>query len=264
VDAHNAFGRIQEVFEAESLTDEQVRDAGLETALELDDASFIWDAPPPEPDGGNGRGVGDLKKDKNGKKPEVSTPVAAPPSSPSSVPGSSRVSTSRGPEQTEKVFKFQKTNLKIPKGQVVAIVGPVGSGKSSLLQGLIGEMRRETGSVKFGGSVSYCPQNAWIQVPAHLRCAVSSLLLNGLQNATIRENICFGQPFDSDRYWQAISDSCLDADLKLFPNGDLTEVGERGISLSGGQKQRVNVCRAIYYGADVQIFDVSTYLVHSL
>ena len=262
MDAYNAFGRIQEVFEAESLTDEQVKDAGLETALELDDASFTWDAPPPEPDGGKGKEVGDLKKDKNGKKPEVSTSVTVSPA-PSSIPGSSRVSTSREPEQTEKVFKFQKTNLKIPKGQVVAIVGPVGSGKSSLLQGLIGEMRRETGSVKFGGSVSYCPQNAWIQVPASLRCAVSSPLLNRSQNATIRENICFGQPFNSDRYWQAISDSCLDADLKLFPNGDLTEVGERGISLSGGQKQRVNICRAIYYGADVQIFDVSIPLVRS-
>ena len=255
MDAYNAFGRVQKVFEAESLTDEQVKDAGLENALELDGASFTWDAPPPEPDGGKG---------KKGKKPEVSTPVATPPSSPSSVPGSSRVSTSHEPGQTKNVFKFQKTTLRIPKGQVIAIVGPVGSGKSSFIQGLIGEMRRETGSVRFGGPVSYCPQNAWIQVSVPLRCAVSSPLLNGSQNATIRENICFGQPFDPDRYWQAISDSCLDADLELFPNGDLTEVGERGISLSGGQKQRINICRAIYYGADVQIFDVSSSLVRSL
>jgi len=263
VDAYNAFGRIQEVFEAESLTDEQVKDAGLENALELDNASFTWDAPPPEPDGGKGKEVEDLRKDKNCKKFEVSTSVTVS-LAPGSTPGSSRTSTSHEPEQTEKVFKFQKTSLRIPKGQVVAIVGPVGSGKSSLLQGLIGEMRRKTGSVKFGGSVSYCPQSAWIQVPAPLSCAVSSPLLNGSQNATIRENICFGQPFDSGRYWEAISDSCLDADLKLFPNGDLTEVGERGISLSGGQKQRVNICRAIYYGADVQIFDASTPLVRSL
>ena len=89
-------------------------------------------------------------------------------------------------------------------------------------------------------------------------------LLNRLQNATIRENVCFGRDFDSDRYWKAISDSCLDADLKLFPNGDLTEVGERGISLSGGQKQRINICRAIYCGADVQIFDVSPSRAHFL
>ena len=263
MDAHNAFSRIQEVFEAESLTDERVKDSGLENGLELDNASFTWDVLPPEPDGGKGKEVRDPKEDKNNKKPEVSTSVAIS-LTPSSVPGSSRVSTPHEPEQTEKVFKFQMTNLRIPKGQVVAIVGPVGSGKSSLLQGLIGEMRKETGSVRFGGSVSYCPQNAWVQVPANLYCGVSSPLLNESQNATVRENICFGQPFDSDRYWQAVSDSCLDADLRLFPNGDLTEVGERGISLSGGQKQRVNICRAIYYGADVQIFDASNSLVRSL
>lgn len=163
VDAHNAFSRIQEVFEAESLPEEQIKNFKLENALELDDASFTWDAPPPEPEGRKGKGAKDLKKDKNGKKPETDTTVVR---ASDSVPGSSRVSTSQGPEKTEKVFKFQKTSLKIPKGQVVAIVGPVGSGKSSLLQGLIGEMRKESGSVIFGGSVSYCPQNAWIQVSA--------------------------------------------------------------------------------------------------
>ena len=169
MDAHNAFSRIQEVFEAESLPEEQIKNFKLENALELDDASFTWDAPPPEPESAKGKGKGkdkskavkDSKKDKNGKKPETDTTVAR---ASGSAPGSSRVSTSQGPEKTEKVFKFQKTSLKIPKGQVVAIVGPVGSGKSSLLQGLIGEMRKESGSVMFGGSVSYCPQNAWIQV----------------------------------------------------------------------------------------------------
>ena len=265
MDAYNAFGRIQQVFEAESLPDEQVRDIEIKNALELDDASFTWDAPPPEPEGGKGKGkdkskaAKELKKDKNGKR--KSGTIAT---TPDSVPGSSRVSTAHEPEKAEEVFKIQKTSLKIPKGQVVAIVGPVGSGKSSLLQGLIGEMRKETGSVRFGGSVSYCPQNAWIQVSILSHRTMFSASLNGSQNATIRENVCFGRSFDSDRYWQAISDSCLDADLKLFPNGDLTEVGERGISLSGGQKQRINICRAIYCGADVQIFDVSTYPVRSL
>ena len=172
VDAHNAFSRIQEVFEAESLPDKQIKNAELENALELDDASFTWDAPPPEPEGGKGKAKGkdkgkaakDSKKGKKDKKkPETGTQTTVTPTS-ASVPGSSRVSTSQEAEKTEKVFKFQRTNLKIPKGQVVAIVGPVGSGKSSFLQGLIGEMRRETGSVEFGGSVSYCPQNAWIQV----------------------------------------------------------------------------------------------------
>jgi len=257
VDAYSAFCRIQEVFEAESLPDEQIKHANLKNALELDGASFTWDAPPPEPEGGKGSGKG-RKKDKKGKeKPEPGTDMSATPAS-GSVPGSSRISTSQEPEKAENVFKFQRTDLAIQKGQVVAIVGPVGSGKSSFLQGLIGEMRKETGSVKFCGSVSYCPQNAWIQARPLSFFVSYYTFLNGSQNATIRENVCFGRPFDSDRYWQAISDSCLDSDLGLFPNGDLTEVGERGISLSGGQKQRINVCRAIYCGADVQIFDVST------
>lgn len=264
VDAYNAFGRIQEVFEAESLPDEQIRDRSLGSAIELDGASFSWDAPPPEPEGGKdkgkGKGKGNAVKEakkgrKKSKRPEShGTDATLSPVS-GSTPGSSRVSTSQEPEKSE-VFKIKKTSLEIPRGQVVAIVGPVGSGKSSFLQGLIGEMRKENGSVKFGGSVSYCPQMAWIQVRSPFY-HTSLILLTGLQNATIRENICFGRPFDSDRYWQAISDSCLDADLKLFPNGDLTEVGERGISLSGGQKQRINICRAVYCAADVQIFDVS-------
>ena len=164
VDAYNAFGRIQEVFEAEDLGDQQVKEDGLENAIELDNASFSWDAPPPEPEGGKGKAKGKVKgKEAKGKKskksPEGGTGTIISPSN----PGSSRVSTSQEPEKSE-VFKIKKTTLKIAKGEVVAIVGPVGSGKSSLLQGIIGEMRKETGSVKFGGSVSYCPQSAWIQV----------------------------------------------------------------------------------------------------
>ena len=180
MDAHNALSRIQEVFEAESLPEEQVKHADLDNALELDDASFTWDAPPPEPAGekdktkgkGKGKEAKDSKKDKKGKrKSETPTDTIPTPMS-SSVPGSSRASTSHGPEKAEKVFKIHKTSLAIPKGQVVAIVGAVGSGKSSLLQGLIGEMRKETGSVKFCGSVSYCPQNAWIQVFPFALCGI--------------------------------------------------------------------------------------------
>ena len=77
-----------------------------------------------------------------------------------------------------------------------------------------------------------------------------------IQNATIRENICFGRPFEEERYWKAVRDSCLESDLQMLPSYDLTEVGEKGISLSGGQKQRINICRAIYCNSDIMIFDV--------
>ena len=169
MDAYNALERIQELFEAESLPDEQVKHVELENALELDNASFTWDGPPPEPDGRKRKGkvkVKDPKGLKNDKKDERRPDMSADTLVPAygSVSGSSQVTISQEPEKADKVFKFQRTSLRIPKGKVVAIVGPVGSGKSSLLQGLIGEMRRESGSVKFCGSVSYCPQNAWIQV----------------------------------------------------------------------------------------------------
>jgi ABC-type bacteriocin/lantibiotic exporter with double-glycine peptidase domain len=84
---------------------------------------------------------------------------------------------------------------------------------------------------------------------------------NFIQNATIRENICFGRPFEEDRYWKAVTDSCLQPDLEMLPNGDMTEVGEKGISLSGGQKQRLNICRAIYCDTEIQIFDVSIFFI---
>ncbi|RPD61094.1 P-loop containing nucleoside triphosphate hydrolase protein [Lentinus tigrinus ALCF2SS1-7] len=210
-DAYNATQRLYGVFEAETLTETKVQDSEMKDAIEIIDAEFVWDGPPPE----------EVKKSKKVRKAEKKSGIATP----------------AGPQSQESTFRLKNVNLTIPHGQLVAIVGPVGSGKSSLLEGMIGEMRRTAGTVRFNGAVAYCPQSAWIQ------------------NATVRENITFGQPFDEERYWKAVHDACLEADFDLLPNGDMTEVGERGISLSGGQKQRINICRAIYVGADIQIFD---------
>ncbi|KAF5392368.1 hypothetical protein D9757_001460 [Collybiopsis confluens] len=214
-DAHNAIQRLYAVFEAETLDETLVIDESLDFAIEMKSASFSWDAPPPEAD------------DKKGKKGKKTPPIAVP------ADGAAAITN----EKPQESFKLRDITLAIPRGQLVAVVGQVGSGKTSLLQGMIGEMRRTSGSVKFGGSCGYCGQSAWIQ------------------NATIRENICFGRPFDEERYWKAIKDSCLEPDLEILPSGDLTEVGEKGISLSGGQKQRVNICRNIYCDTDIQIFD---------
>lgn len=147
MDAYHAFDRIQEIFEAESSPNELHRNGNLGNALELDNASFSWSAPPQGPE----------------RESESHSAGATASASSGSTPGS-RVSDPQGPENPNGGFKIQKTSLEIPRGRVVAIVGPVGSGKSSLLQALIGEMRRESGSVRFGGSISYCPQTAWIQV----------------------------------------------------------------------------------------------------
>jgi ABC-type branched-subunit amino acid transport system ATPase component len=140
-------------------------------------------------------------------------------------------------EAVERVFQLKDVNLEIPRNCFIAVVGEIGSGKSSLLSALFGEMRRTEGKVMFGGSSASCSQVPWI-------C-----------NATVRENILFGRPFDEERYWDVIHQACLETDLDLLPNGDAETIGEKGVNLSGGQKARVNIARAIYHQADITAFD---------
>ncbi|KAJ3271229.1 hypothetical protein HDV01_006962 [Terramyces sp. JEL0728] len=128
-------------------------------------------------------------------------------------------------------------NLTIPKGSLVAVVGTVGSGKSTLLSSLIGETKKTKGRVSFAGSVGYAAQQAWIQ------------------NDTVQGNILFGLPYDQEKYLRVIRDCSLEKDFTVLPDGDLTEIGERGINLSGGQKQRVNLARLLYYNPDTILMD---------
>lgn len=144
-DAHNATQRLYGVFEAETLDDTFDREDDLDVAVEVKNVSFTWDAPPPEAAEAK-KGKKDKKDKKKKGKPEVDS------------------------SSTDEVFELKDISLSIPRGQLVAIVGAVGAGKTSLLQGMIGEMRRvpnmngDKGAIKFGGSVGYCPQSAWIQV----------------------------------------------------------------------------------------------------
>ncbi|KDR78885.1 hypothetical protein GALMADRAFT_244528 [Galerina marginata CBS 339.88] len=229
-DAKNATMRLQEVFEADLLESTHETEGNLEAGIEVKAASFTWDAPPPHDEGEKAKGKNSYGPKRSSKSKTQTKKVA-------DADSDKTEADEKAVNAEENVFRMTDITLSIPRGQLVAVVGSVGSGKSSLLQGIIGEMRQTSGTVVFGGSVAYCPQTAWIQ------------------NATIRENVCFGRPFEEERYWKAIHDSCLGPDLEMLPNGDLTEVGEKGISLSGGQKQRVNICRAIYCDTDIQIFD---------
>eukprot|EP01133_Synstelium_polycarpum_P004374 gene4374-5117_t len=118
------------------------------------------------------------------------------------------------------------------------VVGSVGSGKSSICQAMLGEMTLVNGQFTLRGRVAYVSQQAW------------------LVNATMRDNIIFGSPFDSDRYHSVISACALERDIELFaPHGDLVQIGERGITLSGGQKARVSLARSLYNDADIYILD---------
>ncbi|XP_042861563.1 multidrug resistance-associated protein 1-like isoform X1 [Penaeus japonicus] len=128
-------------------------------------------------------------------------------------------------------------NLDIEEGSLVAVVGSVGAGKSSLCSAILGEMEKLTGRVNINGDIAYVAQQAWIQ------------------NATLEDNILFNNKRDDDRYTQCVQACALQSDLDMLPGGDQTEIGEKGINLSGGQKQRVSLARAVYSNADIYLLD---------
>lgn len=128
-------------------------------------------------------------------------------------------------------------NLWVKPGKLCAVIGPVGSGKSSLLQAVLGELPLSNGSLIVGGDIAYSSQEPWLFV------------------GTVRQNILFGQPYNAERYKEVIRVCALKRDLELFPHGDKTIVGERGVSLSGGQRARINLARAVYRSSDVYLLD---------
>ncbi|KOM27449.1 hypothetical protein LR48_Vigan406s025900 [Vigna angularis] len=132
---------------------------------------------------------------------------------------------------------LRDVNLEIKWGQKIAICGPVGAGKSSLLYAVLGEIPKISGTVNVFGNIAYVSQTSWIQ------------------SGTVRENILFGKPMEKTRYESAIKVCALDKDINDFSHGDLTEIGQRGINMSGGQKQRIQLARAVYNDADIYLLD---------
>uniref|UniRef100_A0A3P9AY80 ATP-binding cassette, sub-family C (CFTR/MRP), member 5 n=1 Tax=Maylandia zebra TaxID=106582 RepID=A0A3P9AY80_9CICH len=128
-------------------------------------------------------------------------------------------------------------NLSIQQGKLLGVCGSVGSGKTSLVSAILGQMTVLEGSVAVKGRLAYVAQQAWIL------------------NATLRDNILFGLEYQEDRFQSVISACCLRTDLALLPSADLTEIGERGANLSGGQRQRISLARALYSDRDVYILD---------
>ena len=120
---------------------------------------------------------------------------------------------------------------------MVAIIGSVGSGKTSILSALLGELYKVKGTVSVSGKIAYVSQTAWIV------------------NATVKDNVIFGNTYNEELYENCIKVCQLESDREVLPNGDETEIGEKGINLSGGQRQRVSMARAVYDNADVYLFD---------
>eukprot|EP00051_Salpingoeca_urceolata_P019849 m.293491 g.293491 ORF g.293491 m.293491 type:complete len:1641 (-) comp19492_c0_seq12:32-4954(-) len=132
--------------------------------------------------------------------------------------------------------------LTVPAGQMVAVMGGTGEGKSSLLYALLNDMTCVSSSVAqapsvIRGRVALVPQQAWIF------------------NATVRDNILFGVPYDEQRYETVVRVCSLERDFELMMDGDMTEIGEKGVNLSGGQKQRISLARAVYSDSDVILLD---------
>uniref|UniRef100_A0A2K5CIJ6 ATP binding cassette subfamily C member 5 n=1 Tax=Aotus nancymaae TaxID=37293 RepID=A0A2K5CIJ6_AOTNA len=138
-------------------------------------------------------------------------------------------------------LRLQRTlhsiDLEIQEGKLVGICGSVGSGKTSLISAILGQMTLLEGSVAISGTFAYVAQQAWIL------------------NATLRDNILFGKEYDEERYNSVLNSCCLRPDLAILPNSDLTEIGERGANLSGGQRQRISLARALYSDRSIYILD---------
>ncbi|KAJ7353075.1 multidrug resistance-associated ABC transporter [Mycena albidolilacea] len=252
-DAIVAFGRIGAFLTAEELPDPYAIDFERKNAVDVD-ASFAWETAGEigEPKfatgagggggrggkgsgrggkGGGGRG-GATKKEKRKEKPKKGAKGGELPTT-----NEKTASGATTPREEEKPFELRNLKFSVPKGAFVAIVGKVGSGKSSILQGLIGEMRRTAGTVVFGGTMSYVPQTAWIR------------------NATLRQNIIFGQEENEEKFRQVIRACNLEHDLDVLPHREETEIGERGINVSGGQKARISLARAAYSDTDIVLLD---------
>ncbi|EFJ44543.1 ABC transporter, partial [Volvox carteri f. nagariensis] len=150
----------------------------------------------------------------------------------------------RGAGRDGNGFALGQVDLRVRPGELVCVVGRVGSGKSSLLSAALGEMElveeldQERGDVVgLGGRVAYVAQQAWIV------------------NATVVENVTMGKPFDEEKWARCVEASALGPDLELLPAGRDTEIGEKGVNLSGGQKQRLSLARAMYQEADIYLLD---------
>lgn len=205
-DSAAALRRIQKYLLTEEIEDYPLQ-SELEPAAEVRRATFAWD----------------LSEYEDPTEKQNDTNVVALPTG----------------EMARSKFQLKQIDLTIRRGELLAVIGSVGSGKSSLISALAGDMTKVYGDVAWGASYATCPQQPWIY------------------NATVRENITFGSTFPFSVSWyNTVLQACsLTRDLDLLQYGDQTVLGERGIVLSGGQKQRISLARAMYSEKDVVLLD---------
>ncbi|XP_028650798.1 multidrug resistance-associated protein 5 isoform X2 [Erpetoichthys calabaricus] len=246
--------RFKSLFLMEEVQIIRAKPSNPNNAIELTGASLAWDSlsssAHPSP-----KGTPKLRKDKNegqGKKKDRKKElIEAEGNSGSSLAEQkgqllldSDEATS--PEDEGKTIQsvslrlqraLHNIDLAIEEGKLIGICGTVGSGKTSLISAVLGQMTLLDGSIAVRGDFAYVAQQAWIL------------------NTTLRDNILFGKEYEEERYNAVLSACCLRPDLAILPNGDLTEIGERGANLSGGQRQRISLARALYSNRSIYILD---------
>jgi len=203
--------------------------------VEIKDAEIYWSDPEVPLESKGSGGVESSRTDDT-------TDKSVGESSNDDLSVSTRDETGKALSDDENVLHYPRAalkniNLTIENSKLCAVVGRVASGKSTLCSAILNETFLAKGEITLQGEVAYAAQSPWIL------------------NATLRENILFGKPMDEDRYNRVIRACQLEHDLTLLEDGDLTDIGEKGINLSGGQKARVSVARAAYADADVVILD---------
>ncbi|KAF4120533.1 ABC-type multidrug transport system, ATPase and permease component [Geosmithia morbida] len=226
IDAWSSMGRIEKFFMEEDEQEAFEHVESLPNAIELHNANFTWEQAAAQETEGDDK--------KAGKKSAGNGAINANKITGISTAGDDATSILASEPEP---FKLSDINLDVSRNELIAVIGTVGSGKSSLLSALAGDMRKTSGEVILGASRAFCPQYAWIQ------------------NTSVRNNILFGKEYDRAWYNEVVRAAALEADMDMLPNGDQTEIGERGITISGGQKQRLNIARAIYFDADIILMD---------
>jgi ABC-type multidrug transport system fused ATPase/permease subunit len=187
-----------------------------DVAIELKNATFEWDIFPDN-------------EESDDSTPEINEEVEEV---------KSTTDDDKNNKEEKVAFKgFHDISFQIKKNEFVIITGPIGSGKSSLLTALSGFMTKSAGQLRYQSKPLLCSQPPWVQ------------------NATVRQNITFGEEYDPKWYDAVIAACSLEDDLENFPAGDRTEIGERGITLSGGQKARISLARAVYSKQSILLFD---------
>ncbi len=217
--------------EAAALTDEEV-ELLIKDALLLDAESVIKEleqelesyrrySDESNVDGGDADGRGqrftDIPYDVNNRNVNSFVSMTSSASDTLGANDKGKAAEANSSTEDKRLLTLSRASLYAEKGHLVSIIGQVGSGKSSLLNSLLGNLRLCLGNVAVYGSIAYCSQLPFIQ------------------NSTLKDNILYGQPFDEEKYYQTLEMCALLPDLEVLPAGDATEIGERGINLSGGK-----------------------------